>query len=331
MFKNELPPTNGLPLICHDLYSRPKQPLDVALSKLLNIPKPLLTCSGTVAFIVTLQTLHSIKAHKTHVIVPAWTCPLVVLAIEKINLVPVICDLEKDSLDLNIEHLQQLITPQTLAIVATHYAGLAQNIITIKKIAEQHQCFLIEDAAQSMGAKFQKHSVGLIGDVAFFSMAFGKGLTSAEGGVLFSQDPSLHQAMQHTLVQISQQSSLELLRCLELFAYYCLYHPFGLNFIYGYSRKKALKNHNDIKAVGDDFDQDSIPIHQLGQWRSQVASNASERLQVHWEYANMQAKQRILQLKKLPFLHVFEAEPDTDSTYPFILLLVKSKPLTDKI
>ena len=106
MMNRELPPTNGLSIQFSDLFIR-SNAVDLAtrLSHLLNIPKPALTCSGTVAFIVALQTLKARQPQRYQVIIPAWTCPLVALAIEKIGLIPVICDLEENRLNFDIYHL----------------------------------------------------------------------------------------------------------------------------------------------------------------------------------------------------------------------------------
>ncbi|MFP3408951.1 DegT/DnrJ/EryC1/StrS family aminotransferase, partial [Pseudomonas sp. SIMBA_065] len=83
---------------------------------------------------------------------------------------------------------------------------------------------VIEDAAQAMGALDDGQSVGLKGDVGFFSMALGKGLTTAEGGVLFSRDPVLHQAL-HRQSRQDLPFSLrwELQRSAELWGYALLY------------------------------------------------------------------------------------------------------------
>lgn len=67
-----------------------------------------------------------------------------------------------------------------------------------------HDCgaAVIEDAAQGLGAFFGGRSVGLSGDIGFFSLAVGKGLTTYEGGVLFSRDPDLHAELQGTASRV---------------------------------------------------------------------------------------------------------------------------------
>jgi dTDP-4-amino-4,6-dideoxygalactose transaminase len=145
----------------------------------------------------------------------------VALAIEKIGLTPVLCDIETNSLNFEIQQLQQLTNANTLAIVVTHFAGLVYDFSLVQEIARHYQTFIIEDAAQSMGAKTHYQSVGLIGDIAFFSLAFGKGLTSAEGGVLFSRDLEINQQLYESSLTLPLLKQWELKRCLELMAYSC--------------------------------------------------------------------------------------------------------------
>ena len=327
----ELPPTAGLPINLGDLRNTKHYSLDTQIAQLLSIPLPAQTCSGTVAFILSLQILQELQPNKNQVIVPAWTCPLVVLAIEKIGLIPIICDLAPNSLAFDLQQLKYAIHNQTLAIVATHFAGLVNSFKEIELIAKQYNCYIIEDAAQSMGALSKGQSVGLQGDIGFFSLAFGKGLTTAEGGLVFSKHPEIHQKLHQKAKQLPTLKYWEIKRCLELIGYYFLYRPSCLPFIYGYSRRKALKRHDEISAVGDDFNLNDIPIHRLGSWRSQVAAQAAIRLPEQWKQLRSQAKRRIKQLQNIPYLYVFTEDINSVGTFPFILLLVDNALRCEKI
>nr|WP_174505916.1 DegT/DnrJ/EryC1/StrS family aminotransferase [Acinetobacter sp. Marseille-Q1620] len=330
--KPEIPPTNGLALYFKDLNPfNHQQDLASCISTLLNIPKPALTCSGTAALIIALETLKELYPQKTQVIIPAWTCPLVALAIEKIGLIPILCDLEKNHFKFDLHDLKQKNNTSTLAIIVTHFAGLVYDLTDLKYIAQQHNTYLIEDAAQAMGAKYNHQSIGLQGDIAFFSLAFGKGLTSAEGGILFSICPELQKKLHKKASKVPMLKDWEFKRSIELLGYTLLYRPSTLSWIYGHHLRKYLKENNEIAAVGDDFNQEDIPIHQLGKWRSHVAAHAANRLPEHWNQAHLQAKKRIEQLRKLPHLTIFDEESSTTATFPFILILAEHKKITDAI
>ncbi|WOE31850.1 MULTISPECIES: DegT/DnrJ/EryC1/StrS family aminotransferase [unclassified Acinetobacter] len=327
----EIPPTAGLAPQFQDLYDSPDLALNQKIAQLLNIPIPALTCSGTVALILSLEVLQQRCPHRNQVIIPAWTCPLVVLAVEKIGLVPVLCDLSLADYVMDEMQLVSLVNNNTLAIIVTHYAGLVYPFEQIQTLAKNVGCYIIEDAAQALGAQDKGQSVGLRGDIGFFSLAFGKGLTSAEGGLVFSRHSALHQELHDKAQQLPQLFLWELKRCFELIGYYLFYHPLSLTLLYGYPRRKSLDRHDEIAAVGDDFGPADIPIHQLGRWRSQVAANAAERLPDYWQKLRQQAHQRIAQLRQLSYLKVFCEAPHTQSNFPFLLIIVYNSHLCKKI
>ena len=67
-----------------------------------------------------------------------------------------------------------------------------------------------------MGAFNGEKSVGLQGDIGFFSLAFGKGLTSAEGGLVFSKHPEIHRRLHQKAKELPKLKTWEIQRCLEL-------------------------------------------------------------------------------------------------------------------
>ena len=76
------------------------------------------------------------------------------------------------------------ITDKTKGIVTVHYAGHPSNMEALNKIAKDHDLFLLEDAAHSMGASYNSQKVGNLGDAACFSFQALKNLTTGEGGML---------------------------------------------------------------------------------------------------------------------------------------------------
>ncbi len=90
----------------------------------------------------------------------------------------------------NIDHekIEQLITPRTKAIVIVHYAGVACEMETIMKIAEKHNLYLIEDAAQAIDSYYKGKALGGFGHLSAFSFHETKNVTSGEGGLLVVND-----------------------------------------------------------------------------------------------------------------------------------------------
>lgn len=326
----EIPPTAGLPLRWRDLLNLSGD-LAPALARQFSLPLPALTCSGTAALIIALRVLQQRMPGRTRLIVPAYTCPLVALAAHycpPLRVVP--CDLQPDSIDLDEHQLAQLCDESTLAVVVTHLAGRVADVDAAKRIAGAVGAAIIEDAAQAMGALDDGRSIGLKGDVGFFSMALGKGLTTAEGGVLFSRDPVLHQALhRHCRQDLPFNLRWELQRSAELWGYALLYQPRGLHYVYGNALRKALANGDEVAAVGDDFSVYDIPLHRLGGYRQKVGAAALARLPDHLQQGRARALRRAARLNTLPGVTVIMDRPGQQGTWPFLMVVMPSADARD--
>lgn len=114
-----------------------------------------------------------------------------------LGLVPVLVDCEEDSFLMNTDAVLEAITDKTKAIIPVHLFGQCVNMQVLMKIAEDHDLFVIEDAAQSIGAKFQfsngsSHVSGTIGHFGCTSFFPSKNLGCyGDGGALFTNDDNL--------------------------------------------------------------------------------------------------------------------------------------------
>jgi len=323
----EIPPTAGLPLKWSDLLPS-GETLEQGLAGFLHVPAVQIECSGTAAQIVTLTTLKR-QSPRRKVILPAYTCPLVALAVLHCGLEPVLCDLQPDHFDLDHQHLAELCDAETLAIIATHLGGRVANLTPVLEIARKHGVYVIEDAAQSLGATWQGQPVGMAGDAGFYSLAVGKGLTTYEGGVLLTQHASLREQLQRTAAEIAPYKwGWELRRSIELLGYAGLYQPWGLPLAYGLPLRRALKQGNLIEAVGDDF-SDDIPLHRVGSWRKAVGANALQRLPNFIENTRRQAKKRLARLAAIPGIKVITDTPDGQGIWPFFMILMPTQTARD--
>src|SRR5205085_310960 len=190
----EIPPTAGLPVYLKDLFPSWSDHFPQQLAKFLGVSTVGVECSGTASLIVILETLSRLSTRKT-VVIPAYTCPLVIFAILKSHLQLRVCDTSPGSFELSPEALAKLCDRNTLAIVPTHLGGRVANLNPIIALAKQCGAYVVEDAAQAMGARYQGKSVGLRGDAGFFSLAAGKGLSIFEGGVWVAADAELREEL----------------------------------------------------------------------------------------------------------------------------------------
>ncbi len=317
--RRELPPTAGLPLRPSDLLPR-RATFGQDLATWLGIGEVQLECSGTAAMVVALHAMHRLRPERDEVVVPAWTCPLVALAIHRVGLKPRLCDLAPNHFDLDPAQLAALCGERTLAIVPTHMAGRVADASRALAAAQACGAYVLEDAAQALGARQDGRTVGLVGDAGFFSLAVGKGLTLYEGGVLVSRDPALRRAFAESRREVIHSSPRwSTQRAVELLGYAIAYRPSLLYLAYGRPLRQALADSDPVAAVGDDFDID-IPLHPLGRWRQGVGTSALRRLPAFLEATRAQALRRLDTLRELSGVTAFGDTPGARGVWPFLLL-----------
>ncbi len=128
------------------------------------------------------------------VILPSLTFVASANAIGYTGAIPVFADIESpDWLCLSPRAVEAAITEKTKAIMVVHYAGYACDMPAILEIARQHQLDVIEDAAHAVGASLNGKALGTWGSVGCFSFFGNKNLTTAEGGMLVTDDPEIAQ------------------------------------------------------------------------------------------------------------------------------------------
>ncbi len=333
ILKPELPPTAGLPLAFGDYVRRPDLPFVQALERWPCLPGPILTCSGTAALVVALKTLFRRAPERNTVIAPAYSCPLVPLAAALVpGLRVAVCDTLPGGFDLDPLQLDELCGKNTLAVLPTHLGGRVADAGLAVSVAARCGAYVIEDAAQALGAfAADGNSVGLAGDVGFFSLAAGKGLTTFEGGVLVSRDPALRAELAGVARETLPSSLFwTLRRNLELLGYGLLYNPLGLRLAYGRNLRQKLDRGDEAGAVGDYFTLANIPLHGLDGLRGRVAANGLARLPAFLAAGKERAKARRQRLAGLKGAVVLADPPGADGVWPFFMLLLRSREQRDR-
>jgi len=100
------------------------------------------------------------------------------------------CDIDENTLGVNVAHLKTLISSRTKAIYVTHYGGLIGDMDSVTDIATQHNIVVIEDCAHAIGSEYMGRKAGSIGHIGCFSFQSLKNMsTLGEGGMLtFNSD-----------------------------------------------------------------------------------------------------------------------------------------------
>lgn len=159
------------------------QQLEQRVANLCNTKHALGCASGSEALLLSCMAANIGPGDE--VIVPSFTFFATASAVWRLGAKPVFVDIEPESFNMDPESVVAALSPRTKAIIAVHLFGQAADMQTLQEIATEHELVVIEDAAQAIGASFDGHKVGSIGDVGCFSFYPTKNLGGfGDGGML---------------------------------------------------------------------------------------------------------------------------------------------------
>ena len=119
---------------------------------------------------------------------------------------PVFCDIDPGTFNIDPSRIEDAITERTKAILPVHLYGQAADMDPINSIAKKYSLYVIEDAAQAIGAKYKGRPVGSLGDIACFSFFPTKNLGAfGDGGMLTTNDPELEERIRMLRVHGSKK------------------------------------------------------------------------------------------------------------------------------
>jgi dTDP-4-amino-4,6-dideoxygalactose transaminase len=196
-------PPAAAPLCWSDLWhgitgifapERCRHSLEGEIRRHFGVGHVFLVSSGTAALTLTLMALKSLS-HKTEVVIPAYTCFSVPAAVLKAGLRPALCDISPSTLDFDPALLEQTLGADTLCVIAHHLFGIPSDIDRIRSLCQARGIFVVEDAAQAMGATSRGRRLGTLGDVGIFSLGRGKNITCGSGGIIITKSAEIADAI----------------------------------------------------------------------------------------------------------------------------------------
>lgn len=150
--------------------------------------------NGTDALAIALTALNINHDHE--VITVANTAVPTVSAIRQVGATPVFCDIDPNTCLIDINQIENHITPATRAIVLVHLYGNVVDVPSVKDIIGDRPIRIIEDCAQAHGASLKGNLAGTMGDISTFSFYPTKNLGAyGDAGLCYSQDLSLAKEM----------------------------------------------------------------------------------------------------------------------------------------
>ncbi len=157
-----------------------------AFSSYCGVKYGVAVCNGTVAIHLALSALGIGKGDE--VIIPSFTMIATAFAVCYTGAIPVFVDSDKDTWNIDVSKIEEKITSKTKAIIPVHIFGNPCDMDKICEIANKHNLFIIEDAAEAHGAEFKGKKVGSFSDIASFSFFANKNLTTGEGGMVITNN-----------------------------------------------------------------------------------------------------------------------------------------------
>jgi dTDP-4-amino-4,6-dideoxygalactose transaminase len=145
--------------------------------------------NGTAAIQLTLKALGMEPGEE--VIVPSLTFGSTATAVVHQAGVPVFADIDRELYTLDHRDLERCVTDETFAVMPVHLYGHPAEMDEIREFADEHDLYVIEDAAQAHGAAYKNDKVGSIGDAGCFSFYATKNITTGEGGIVTTDNDAV--------------------------------------------------------------------------------------------------------------------------------------------
>lgn len=158
-------------------------------SCLVGVKHGIAVSNGTAALDIALEALDIGPGDE--VILPSFTIISCLNHILRKGAKPIFIDSRPDTWNLNPDHLEEMITERTKAIIAVHIYGLPADIDTIMQIAERRGVPVIEDSAEAHGQHLHNRSLGSWGTISTFSFYSNKLITTGEGGMVLTDDDAI--------------------------------------------------------------------------------------------------------------------------------------------
>ena len=181
---------------------------------------------GAMTFLMKSLLAASEQPKRNTVILPSYTCYSVAASAVLAGLKVRICDIDENTLSYSEQDLLSVDFEDVLAIVSTSLYGIPTDLCLLETLARKNGVFLIDDAAQSLGALVRDRPVSTFGDAGILSFDKGKVITSVNGGVIVTNNHDIAARIEDLYEQIPPLSLVSRIgEVAKLQAYSLLLHP----------------------------------------------------------------------------------------------------------
>ncbi len=163
--------------------------LEHELKNFLRVPCLSLFNNGTIALMVACQSLRL----SGEVITTPFTFAATPHVLTWNNITPIFCDIDAETMNIDADKIESMITPHTTAILAVHVFGTPCDVEKILDVADRYGLKIVYDAAHAFGVEIGGQGIGNFGDISMFSFHATKLYHTVEGGALTMRDEHVKQ------------------------------------------------------------------------------------------------------------------------------------------
>ncbi len=172
------------------------QEFEERFAQLFGVKEAVAVSSGTDADALSCAVLYDFGAQRgDEIIVPALSFVATGNAVLQAGFTPVFVDVKRETLNIDPDKIEEVITSKTRAIMPVHLMGKPAAMDQILQIAKKHDLRVIEDAAEAHGAEYKGRKIGSIGDMAAFSLYAAHIVTTIEGGIVITDNAQIADAL----------------------------------------------------------------------------------------------------------------------------------------
>jgi dTDP-4-amino-4,6-dideoxygalactose transaminase len=274
-----LPARSVLPALFPDAGGRGS--VAKLLGEHLGVQNPAFVSSGRAALAILLNELRQCSDRR-EVVIPAYTCFSVPSAVARTGLTIRLCDVDPKTLDLDLNALLGLDLDKALCIVPSGLYGLPGDLVAMEGISRTAGAFLVDDAAQCLGATQAGRACGSFGDAGFYSLGRGKGITTMGGGILVTHRKDIAPGIARAVRDLREPSA------------WAIGVAAGSSLVYSAMLKPSrywLLDHVPFLELGGSTFKPGFPIARLSDYQARLGAQLLPRLQSYNEIRRHHAEQ----------------------------------------
>ena len=161
-------------------------------AELIGVKEAVAVSSGTDADALALAVLYDYGAQRgDQIVIPALSFVATGHAVLQAGFTPVFVDIDPETLNIAPDRIEAAITDKTRAVMPVHLMGKPADMDAVRKIAERHGLYVIEDAAEAHGTLYKGQPAGSLGHMGAFSLYVAHLVSTGEGGIVTTNDETM--------------------------------------------------------------------------------------------------------------------------------------------